>query len=714
MSPMPNNLQNDERDQRRAKNKTRAVRLALAAAVALVPVLTSAGLSAAQDAQGPSATRVLQAGPSTRPADKPATRPAGDGVSEPISADDPQPKEPVEEMPDDPFGEDAAAPVPTVVDSAEPNVMFDAASETLTIRFNNTNLLDALNLIADQSRKNIMPSPDVHGTITCNLFDVTLDEALEAILRSNGYVSHEEGNFIYVYTQEEAQQMEEANRRQETRVFHLYHISPETAARAIEPALGETGAFSVTDEAEEGVGSSPQEAGGFTYSNGDMIIVRDYAENLDQVARILEEIDHRPEQVLIEATILSTRLTENNAFGVDFNVVGGIDFSNLTSSSGQVTNANVSDTATVDGFGNPAHGAGTGNSFTDPIEGGLKLGFVSNNVSAFVAALEGVTDTTVLANPKVLALNKQRGEVLVGREDGYITTTLTETAATQQVEFLQTGTRLIFRPFISRDGFIRLEIHPEDSTGGLNAANLPFKSTTEVTSNVMVKDGHTIVIGGLFRESTSVTRSQIPVLGNLPLIGAAFRRQADVTEREEIIILLTPHIVKDFEKYAQISEQELQRAEKIRVGNRKGMMPLGRERMAQVYYEKAVRELARDNPNRGRARYYLNAALNLSPRFIEAIELREKLTGRVVVEADSSTIRSFVRRSVLQDVAGNGQDVPRQRPDRDPVVPEPQDVLPVAADGPTTRPGNGPATQPARKQGPATRPANNQWVDVKE
>ena len=230
----------------------------------------------------------------------------------------------------------------------------------------------------------------------------------------------------------------------------------------------------------------------------------------------------------------------------------------------------------------------------------------------------------------------------------------------------------------------------------------------------MVKDGHTIVIGGLFRESTSVTRSQITVLGNLPLIGAAFRRQADVTEREEIIILLTPHIVKDFEKYAQISEQELQRAEKIRVGNRKGMMPLGRERMAQVYYEKAVRELARDNPNRGRARYYLNAALNLSPRFIEAIELREKLTGRVVVEADSSTIRSFVRRSVLQDVAGNGQDVPRQRPDRDPVVPEPQDVLPVAADGPTTRPGNGPATQPARKQGPATRPANNQWVDVKE
>ena len=705
MSLMPHaNTVDHERDERRANTRTRFARLALTAAIVLVPVLASgAQNSAAQQAPGrtPPSTQ-----PSNGPQDSPATRPAEQPTTQPMRGDELQPEAADSQ---DPFAADAAAPAPSPVDAGEPNVVFDTTAETVEINVSDANLVDVLRMLSVQSRKNIIASKDVNGTVTCNLFDVTVEEALEAILRSNNYVAREEGNFIYVYTAEEARQQDEANRRQETRVFRLYHIPPEMAAESIAPALSEGHLISFTAETGEGVGSSRDEAGGFSYSNGDMIIVRDYPELLDEAARILSEIDHRPEQVLIEATILSTKLTENNAFGVDFNVVGGVDFQSFTSSNGQITGADVGTTGEQ-----PLHSAGTGNSFTNPIAGGLKLGFVSNNVSAFVAALEGITDTTVLANPKVLALNKQRGEVLVGREDGYLTTTLTETTATQQVEFLQTGTRLIFRPFISRDGYVRLEIHPEDSTGGLNVDNLPFKSTTEVTSNVMVKDGHTIVIGGLFRDSATIGRSQIPVLGNLPIIGAAFRRQQDVSEREEIIIMLTPHIVKDYERYAQISEQELKRAEKLRVGTRKGMMPTGRGRMAQVYYEKAVRELARNNPNRGRANHHLSSALNLNPSFIEAIELKEKLTGQVVVEADMSTIRSFVRRGILHDVRQGGGELPENRPDRDPVVPEPQDALPVSADQATTRP-SGPATRPTT--GPTTRPGSDsgkQWVDVIE
>src|SRR5207248_5832281 len=140
---------------------------------------------------------------------------------------------------------------------------------------------------------------------------------------------------------------------------------------------------------------------------------------------------------------------------------------------------------------------------------------LTNNVSVFVQALESVTNTTVLANPKVLALDKQKGEVIVGRKDGYLTSTVTETAKVETIEFLDTGTRLIFRPYIGDDGYVRMEIHPEDSSGGLTGANLPFKITTEMTSNIMVKDGHTIVIGGLFREASDSAKSQTPFLGNL-------------------------------------------------------------------------------------------------------------------------------------------------------------------------------------------------------
>src|SRR5204863_2186034 len=127
----------------------------------------------------------------------------------------------------------------------------------------------------------------------------------------------------------------------------------------------------------------------------------------------------------------------------------------------------------------------------------------------------------------------------------YYTTLTTETTTSQSVESLKTGTRLLFRPFIASDGYIRMEVHPEDSDGQVNANGLPSKHTTEVTSNIMVKDGRTIVIGGLFRESSVSGRSQIPFLGNLPLAGALFRNQKDHTQRDEVIILLTPHVVKE-------------------------------------------------------------------------------------------------------------------------------------------------------------------------
>jgi type II secretory pathway component GspD/PulD (secretin) len=267
----------------------------------------------------------------------------------------------------------------------------------------------------------------------------------------------------------------------------------------------------------------------------------------------------------------------------------------------------------------------------------------------FVQALESVTNTTVLANPKVLSLDKQQGYVHVGRSDGYETTTVSSTTSTQTVQFLDSGTSLAFRPYIGDDGYIRMEIHPEDSNGGLTNSNLPYKTTTEVTANLMVQDGHTIVIGGLFRDSDSATRGQIPGLGNIPILGVLFRQQQDQTTRQEIIILLTPHIIKDGSAYAKLSETELKHAEDLRVGVRKGMMFFGRERLAEQAYENAVAEMNKPNPDRNVALWHLNVATNLNPTFLEAIELKEKISGRQVTDADNSSIRSFVSRSILAD-----------------------------------------------------------------
>jgi type IV pilus assembly protein PilQ len=480
----------------------------------------------------------------------------------------------------------------------------------------------------------------------------------------------------------------------------------------IKPVLSKGGGeVAVTTPSKGGISSAPGGGAGNEHASDELIVVTDYPENIDAARRILAEVDKRPQQILLEATILRATLNEDNALGVDFNVVGGVDFSTLNHSNGQITGAQLptGEIPVLD----RTHSVGTGNSFSSAVPGGLKVGVVSDSVSIFLAALEQVTDTTIMANPKVLALNRQQGEVFVGNEDGYITTVTTETTTSQAVESLKTGTRLVFRPYIGSDGFIRMEVHPEDSDGSVKANGLPSKSTTEVTSNIMVKDGHTVVIGGLFRESTVSSKSQVPFVGNLPLVGQLFKNQRDRTVREEVIILLTPHIVKDDASYSRMSEQELRMAEQLRVGVRKGMMPWGRERMAEGWYEAAKKELNKANPDRSLARWNLDAATNLNPKFAEAIKLREQLTGYELSTGDGSTIRGFLRRAILNDV------VPSTQPTTAPVLraeaPAPAPTSQPFAFGEATTETPAPATQPAGEEtaaAPATQPTEEVTVEA--
>jgi type IV pilus assembly protein PilQ len=552
-------------------------------------------------------------------------------------------------------------------------------------------IVEQLRVIGFQAQMSIIPSKEVHGALPAiDLYNVTVQEALDALLHANGYAWRQKGNFIYVYSAKELAEMEKAQRVMNTEVFRLSYTPAANAANMIKPVLSSDAQVSLTAPALSGIESGAKDVGGNSHATDDMLVVTDYPENLDRVRLVIKELDRRPQQILIEATIMRAALTDDNALGVDFNIVGGVDFSTITSVAGQITNANLPDP-----LGPDANSVGTGNNFTKGINNGLKVGVVTNNVSVFVAALEGVTDTSIMANPKVLALNKQKGEVIVGRKDGYLTTTVTESTATQTVEFLDTGTRLIFRPFIGNDGFIRMEIHPEDSSGGLTADNLPFKVTTEVTSNVMVKDGHTIVIGGLFRESSTRSRSQVPLLGSIPLAGYLFRNQSDNTVREEVIILLTPHIIKDDGAYSQLSEEQLKNAERMRVGVRRGMMPFGRERMADGFYQCALKAMDGATPDRKKAIFFLDAAIGLNPKLIEAINLKQELTGEEVTAADGSSIRGFVRKSVMVDLPGPSTQPSAQVPSTQPLAEsESSDVESYAA-APSTQPSDYPMDEKA-------------------
>ena len=585
--------------------------------------------------------------------------------------------------PVDPFENDAPIAVPAAESkTVKPtDVQYDAGQGTVEIHVNDASVVEVLRMLSAQSQKNIIASKDVKGSVTANLYGVTVKEALDAILTANGYAYRERGNFIFVYTAKELRDIERASRTMKTEVFRLFYTPAANAVNMIKPVLSPDAQVSFTTPAVSGISSGTGDVGGNSHAIEDMMVVTDYAENIDAVKRVLKEVDRRPQQILIEATILRASLTEDNALGVDFNILAGVDLGNITSSQGTITGASVGNNASPSGR---VSGVGTGNSFSSSVPGGLKVGFVSDNVSVFLSALEGITDTVVMANPKILALNKQKGEVIVGRKDGYLTTTVTESSTVQSVEFLDTGTRLIFRPYIGDDGYVRMEIHPEDSSGGLTGSNLPFKITTEVTSNIMVKDGHTVVIGGLFREATDSSKSQIPILGNLPGVGNLFGQQRDRTTREEIIILLTPHVIKDDAAYSAASQAMAADGDKLRVGVRRGLMPWGRQRMAEMSYEWAQDELKKPSPDRNKVLWHLNSATNLNPTFLEAIKLKEEVTGRTLEMSDRSSMRSFLRKQVMADKAAGltVEKLPASTP------------LPNFEQS-TTRPAEVPATQPA-------------------
>jgi len=562
---------------------------------------------------------------------------------------------------------------------------------TFSIQINDgTSLVEVLRLIGNTAQVSIIPSKDARGLLPAmDLYNVTMHEALDAILGPNGLVYTQKGSFIYVSTTKEAADAAKAGRVMATQIFHLYYTPVDNAMAMIKPALSSDAIVAQSIKSSVGIDATSAangatasagggDTGGNSHATDDMIVVTDYPDHLDAVARVIKEIDQRPKEILVEATILQATLSEENQFGIDFALLGGVDFSTLTatasntsgggsatvsggnssggSSSGQATVTNTANPvgAPLAGIGNGQNPPG-GNKFgaaqtNFPMSSrGLQIGIIHNGLGVFMSALESVDNTVVLANPKVLALNKQQGVVHVGASLGYQTTTVSSTTSTQTVQFLQTGTKLAFRPFIGDDGYIRMEIHPEDSTGSLNSANLPQEQITELTTNVMVKDGHTIVIGGLFREAADTGRSQIPLLGNIPVLGALFRNQTDQTTRQELIILLTPHIIKDEESYSKSSIEELKEAEKLRVGVRQGMMWFGRERLADGEYEAALAATRKSPPDNNLALWHLDSAINLNPTFIEAIDLKEKLSGKSVTAADNSTIRSFVARQILLD-----------------------------------------------------------------
>jgi type IV pilus assembly protein PilQ len=311
------------------------------------------------------------------------------------------------------------------------------------------------------------------------------------------------------------------------------------------------------------------------------------------------EVDVRPMQVAIEAMILSVKLNDTDKLGVNFQLLKQ-KYPNLT--------LNVGQAADFQG------------------QGALSVAFTDSNLGAFLDALQETNDTNVIATPRLMVLNKQRAEIHIGREQGFISsTTQTETATTATMQMLQTGTLLRLRPYLSSDGLIRMDVHPELSTGEvIEKANtlVPDKQITQVTTNVQVRDGCTVIIGGLMRHELTSSVQRIPFLGGLPIVGALFRNTVETNGREEILVLLTPHIVYEPESCREGENGACEFHRRQRVVEEK-MSPLATRNVGRRYFRLAQNAWAAGD--REAALRYAELAVHFDPQSREAIDLRSNI-----------------------------------------------------------------------------------------
>ena len=517
----------------------------------------------------------------------------------------------------------------------------------------------ALALLGSLCQKNIVPTPNVDGVLAFrSLTNVTFDEAMDAILGEN-FKYEQRGSLIRVYTKDEYNKIMTDPERMTYKVFTLYYISAAEAIKLITPVLSGAGTIQGSSPAvltvPTGESISAGSAGGDTMALNDTIVIEDYPENIAKAEKMIKELDIRPKQVLVEATILSATLTEGMKMGVDLNMMAGVSLDGTDATPDLISEgiAPSRGTAATTPIGQLGQGIANGSpietfGFAAALGSGLRIGITTGDVAAFITALETVTDTTILANPKILAVNKQLGQVYIGTKIGYNSqTTQTQTSTTQQVEFLETGTKLAFRPYIGDDGYIRMDIQPKDSSGTLKANNIPDESSTELATNIMVKDGQTIVIGGLFRDVVVTSRSQIPLLGDLPLIGALFRSTSDTTQRQEVIVMLTPHIINDPEETN--SDARVEDVRRKRFGAKEGLQWAGKARLVEDRYAKAARYYVEGDSEA--AMKELDYVLELRPSYLEAIRLKEK----IIAETNPDELDN-IERIMLGDVEREDSD----------------------------------------------------------
>ncbi|HEY6003907.1 MAG TPA: type IV pilus secretin PilQ [Anaeromyxobacter sp.] len=433
-----------------------------------------------------------------------------------------------------------ASEAPVVALSGAPRAGY--SGRRITLDFHDIEIRNLLRLIADVSKKNIVVAEDVSGKVTVSLRNVPWDQALDLILKSKGLGKEEMGNVIRIAKFEqiakEAQARADAEKARAPSLPLKVRLIPVNFARAsdvagrVKDVLSERGAVS-TDE------------------RTNVLIVKDVQEALVRAEGLVRNLDTEIPQVLIESRIIEASSNFSKAIGIQWG--GNAAFSQATGNpTGLAFPNNVVGAGGIAG-GTTAGTAGAPNfavSLPAPVgEGaggaiGLILGSAGGafNLNLRLSALENKGVVKTISAPKIATIDNK--EATIGQ--GVSIPFSQVSASGVNTTFIEAKLELKVTPHVSADGSILLKIkatnnQPNPQLTGANGQ--PSISKREAETEVLVKDGETSVIGGIYTRVTSNRRNEVPFLARLPLLGALFRATTDQDDHTELLIFITPRIL---------------------------------------------------------------------------------------------------------------------------------------------------------------------------
>ena len=391
--------------------------------------------------------------------------------------------------------------------------------ETVTLYFNNEDIHSAMSAIGNTYGINVLIEKDIDGRVTVNLADISLKDALDAMLDLNDLTYERRGNILKIIKRKDDAM---------TEIIRLNYAKADEISEMVTSLLSEDALVQVYDISNE-------------------LIVKDKKENIDKVKEFIAEIDVMPRQVMIESKLLDIKYTDFSNLGVTWTANWTYPgfFANLI-------NEEQSDSESISG----------GTTMAGPssdLTGGqldLTLAFAHGSIDVEIDALIRNNKAKVLAAPTIVTLNNKEAKINIGEKVPTKEKEQTTTGTIEKTVYQQVGIKLSVTPQITNDGYINMSIHPEVSSVSEILDDGPRITTREADTQVLVKDGETIIIAGLIHEEEDNIDSRIPILGDIPFIGYLFRNKSTDISRKELVILITPRILKTEEELKRIALEE--------------------------------------------------------------------------------------------------------------------------------------------------------------